>query len=76
MPDPANTPGLAADCTALLVAKDVLRGTATLNWSPATPIADWDGVTVGGTPPRVTELDLRDYGPTGRIPAELGPSPA
>ena len=32
VPDAANNPGLVADCTALLTAKDTLRGTAPLNW--------------------------------------------
>ena len=31
--DPANNPGLVADCDALLAARDTLAGSATLNWS-------------------------------------------
>ena len=78
----AGNDGLAADCALLLAAKDPLRGTETLNWSANTAIASWEGITVGGSPSRVTGLWLdsntspRLYGRritlTGTIPAELG----
>ena len=68
----ANNPGLVSDCVALLTARYVLAGTATLNWSTDTPIADWSGVVLEGTPGRVTELRLRNLGLTGEIPPELG----
>ena len=55
-----------ADCNALLAARDALAGSATLNWSSSTPIADWQGVTVDNSPQRVTELDLHDEGPERR----------
>ena len=67
-----NNPGLVSDCVALLAARDVLAGTATLNWSTDTPIEDWSGVVLDGTPGRVTELRLRNLGLTGEIPPELG----
>ncbi len=67
----ANT-GLAGDCEVLLVAKDTLRGTGSLNWSAGTAIESWDGVTVGGTPRRVTGLSLGSHSLTGIIPWELG----
>ena len=70
--DPANNPGLVSDCAALLAARDTLVGTATLNWAAETPIADWDGVTVSGTPLRVTRLTLLGRQLTGEIPTELG----
>ena len=71
--DKSNT-GLVADCNALLAAKDTLRGTAALNWSTSTPIARWDGVTLGGSPQRVIKLKLnsRNERLDGRIPAEIG----
>ena len=72
MADPANNPGLVSDCDALLAARDTLAGTATLNWSVSKPIDLWEGITVAGSPPRVTELKLPDKGLTGEIPAELG----
>ena len=70
--DPDNKPGLVADCAALMAARDTLAGTATLNWAAETPIAEWDGVIVEGTPPRVTELSLSRRRLTGEIPVELG----
>ena len=70
-PSTTNT-GLAGDCEVLLVAKDTLRGTGSLNWSTGTPIESWDGVTVSGTPKRVTGLSLGSRSLTGSIPWELG----
>ena len=49
MPDAANNPWLVSDCDALLEARDILAGDATLNWSESTLISTWDGVTLGGT---------------------------
>ena len=72
VPDPANNPGLVADCDSLLSAWDTLAGTATLDWSADLLIENWDGVTVSGTPPRVTSLGLQHLQLTGTIPAELG----
>lgn len=80
-PTPAPTPtptcsqatlGLAEDCETLLAIKATLAGTATLNWSADTAPASWDGVTVSGTPPRVTGLDLASRGLTGTVPPALG----
>ena len=70
--NPANNRGLVADCEALLSARDTLAGTGTLDWSATTPIANWEGVTVGGPLQRVTELQLYDNQLTGAIPPELG----
>ena len=74
--------GLAGDCALLLAARDTLRGAERLNWSAETAIASWEGITVGGSPSRVTRLWLdkysgRPYGRrlitlTGSIPAALG----
>ena len=72
VPDAANSPGLVSDCDALLAARDTLAGTATLNWSVDTPITDWTGIVVDGTPGRVIELHLNRVGLTGEIPIELG----
>ena len=73
--DPANNPGLVSDCAALLAARDTLAGTATLNWMANTPITQWEGVTVRGTPQRVTALYLEKRNLTGEIPPELGNLP-
>ncbi|MYB47834.1 MAG: hypothetical protein F4X72_00910 [Dehalococcoidia bacterium] len=68
--DAANNPGLVADCEILLAARDTL---GFLNWSSGTPISDWDGITVGGTPQRVEKLQINNFGGlSGRIPAGLG----
>ena len=72
VPDPGNNPGLVSDCAALLAARDTLAGTATLNWAANTPITQWDGVIIQGTPQRVTWLSLGSMELTGEIPAELG----
>ena len=72
VPSAASNPGLVADCEALLAARDTLAGSGTLNWSGSTAIGSWDGVTVDGSPPRVTKLNLRDSQLTGTIPPELG----
>ena len=72
VPDAANNPGLVSDCEALLASRDTLAGTATLNWSADTPIADWDGITLDGTPQRVIRLSFFRRGLSGVIPAELG----
>ena len=72
VPDAANNPGLVADCAILLAAMDTLRGTAALNWDADAAISAWDGVTVDGWPPRVTELRLEERALTGTIPAVLG----
>ena len=69
--DKSNT-GLVADCNALLAARDTLRGTAALNWAPGTAIARWNGITLAGTPARVTKVKLHKKGLSGQIPADLG----
>ncbi len=73
--DPSNNPGLVSDCAVLLAARDILTGTATLNWSADALITQWEGITVGGTPLRVTHLDLSRKGLTGEMPSELGSLP-
>ena len=65
-------PELLADCTALLVARDLLDGNDILNWSPANPIASWKGVRLQGSPIRVVGLDLGGINLNGRIPPQLG----
>ena len=72
VPDQAENPGLMRDCQALLAASDALRGDASLNWSVSTAISGWDGVTTGGTPSRVTELELSGESLSGSIPPALG----
>ncbi len=71
LPDATNT-GLISDCEALLEGRDLLAGTATLNWSVDTPVAEWDGVKIGGTPQRVTRIVLHNKGLNGTVPESLG----
>ena len=67
----AGNAALAADCDALLAVRDTLAGGGALTWSAGTPLAEWDGVTVAGAPPRVVGLDLRARGLSGAIPTQL-----
>ena len=69
---PNDNRGLVQDCETLLAAKDGLRGAATLDWATSTAVSGWEGITTGGTPSRVTELDLASESLTGSIPAGLG----
>ena len=70
--DRANNSLLVSDCDTLLEVRDTLAGTVTLNWAAGTPITNWDGVTVGGTPQRIIVLYLPFQGLTGILPPELG----
>ena len=85
VPDATNT-GLISDCEALIVAGDVLAGTAAtrlLNWAADTPIGQWYGVVLSGTQQRVTQLRLHGQNANadrglpeaklnGTMPPELG----
>ena len=70
---PGSYPGLLLDREHLLALRDILEGGATeLDWSVGRPTQDWEGVTVSGSPPRVTGLDLADRGLAGEIWGYLG----
>ena len=71
VPNPAANPWLVSDCNVLLEARDVLKGTGTLNWSENTLISSWAGVTLSGTPQRVTNIRLWNESLNGTIPAGL-----
>ena len=71
VPDGAANPDLVLDCEALYTAKDTLTRTVQLNWDLDTPISDWEGVTLGGAPERVTGLSLPDKALGGTIPPIL-----
>ena len=62
--NPQENPGLVADCAALLASKEALQGSDSdampLNWSSDVPMGDWNGVTVDGSPPRVTKLSFSE----------------
>ena len=72
VPDPDSNTDLVADCKTLLESKSVLEGDGTdLDWSADAAVSLWDGVTVSGTPSRVTALSLRSRGLAGSIPQSL-----
>ncbi len=68
----AQADEVAGDCAALLATRDALAGERKLNWNRAVPISAWQGVRLGGQPPRVFAVNLSRAGLTGAIPAELG----
>ena len=81
VPEPEKNPGLVQDCETLLRLRDPLAGDAILNWSAAVPMytampmADWEGVVIKGSPPRVVGLSLSSLDPvplSGIIPPEIG----
>ncbi len=69
--NPGSASGLVQDCETLLWVKDLLVGTGTLNWSADTAISSWDGITLSGSPQRVTGLALASRSLNGTIPARL-----
>ena len=69
VPTPAQHPGLVA-------LRAELFGQAATNWTTNTPLAAWEGVVVGGAPPRVRALVLGDgaigrFDHGGRLPAGI-----
>ena len=70
---PRDNPGLIEDREYLLALRDVLEGnSAELDWSVGRATADWEGVTLGGVPLRVTGLELSERGLTGEVWGYLG----
>ena len=70
---PRDNSDLLADRERLLALRDVFEGDgAELDWSVGTPTAQWQGVRVGGTPMRVTGLDLSELGLAGEIWGYVG----
>ena len=70
---PRGNPELLEERERLLALRDVLEGAGTeLDWSVGTPTASWEGVTVSGSPARVTGLALSDRGLNGEIWGYLG----
>ena len=81
VPDPEQNPGLVEDCKVLLGLRDELAGTAYLDWESGLPISGWLGITISGSPSRVSGLELSglelfllrsgENWLTGQIPAAL-----
>ena len=83
VPDPTENNELMEDCKLLLglrdwfdpVEHDFYTGemsTVVLNWSAEIPMRLWTGVTVGGTPRRVTKLELTGMALDGEAGPQLG----
>ncbi len=70
--DPPTNPGLVRDCEALLEIRDVLASRAELDWTADRPIAEWEGVGLGGSPPRVHELGFGGRELRGTVPPAIG----
>ena len=71
VPRPNEFTRLVRDCSVLLTAKDALRGTASLNWSPDTYIREWQGIYTGWLNGRVS-LDVSTIHVKDVIVARLG----
>ena len=69
--NPAANPDLVADCQALMNLRQKIGGGDALRWSYNRAIQEWEGVTVGGAPSRIRQLDLRKRRLTGAIPPEI-----
>ena len=69
---PRDNTELHRDREHLLALRDVLRADPPLNWNTATPTITWEGVTVAGSPARVTGIDLTKRSLTGEIWGYLG----
>ncbi|MDE2902393.1 MAG: cadherin domain-containing protein [Chloroflexota bacterium] len=69
---PADNRELVTDCETLLAVGHTLRGTTALNWSTSSALSGWTGVTTGGTPTRVTGLNLSGQSLNGTLPATIG----
>ncbi len=72
VPDPESNPDLVRECEWLLALRDPLAGSDTLDWHAGRPVADWEGVTIEGSPPRVTRLKLADRGLSGEVWGWIG----
>ena len=72
VPDATTNAELVEDCAHLLALRDTLEGAPALNWSAAKAMTTWRGVTVSGTPQRVTKLELSNSGLTGELTGLLG----
>ena len=69
VPDPDVNEGLVEQCVGLIRLQKSLIGGEALNWSPERPMAEWEGVVLGGEPPYVgvRELDLGGRGLRGAV---------
>lgn len=71
IPDPEMEAGLVTDCKILLAARDTLAGDGELNWSTNRNVREWNGISVSGSPSRVTAVAPINL-LSGELPPELG----
>ena len=72
VPNAAENAGLVKDCRALMGIRDTLAGDEVLYWSADSPIQEWPGIVVAGSPPRVHELiSVLGVQLDGTIPPEI-----
>ena len=71
VPEPEANPGLVEDCEVLLELQNALAGPWGLGWITSRNMSEWDGVVVGGSPPRVREVVLVERSLGGEVPTEL-----
>ena len=50
----------------------MLAGSGSVNWDVRTEISGWTGVTLSGTPQRVTQLNLASQSLSGEVSGLLG----
>ena len=72
VPDPDANPELVADCETLLRVQERFRYPVGLTWNAWWPVTQWTGVTVAGTPQRVTKLNLTRRGLHGELSGLIG----
>ncbi len=74
VPQPEANPELVQDCEVLLGMRNTLvrHGPLIINWNEETPLSEWAGVVIAGSPPRVHELELWRGGLKGSLPPEIG----
>ena len=73
---PLRNAGLVRDCETLVGVRHDLFGTGATNWGRDVPVAEWEGVSVAGSPPRVRRLDfgngsLGEFDHGGVLPSAL-----
>ena len=56
--DPQMNQELVRDCQTLVGLRDSLSGRELLIWGRTIPIEEWEGISVGGSPQRVTHVEI------------------
>ena len=72
VPDADENTALVSDCDILLALHAGWTGGGLLNWAVDRDISQWDGISTGGSPARVTGLEVPDRDLSGTVSASLG----